>query len=166
MEMIAEACCPKMSVSRRRGPQGFTIVEAAVASAMLALMISTLAVAFVQINHWASNARLKTLALTVAQQKVDEILATPWQIRNARPAVLAAGTVTENALRLNDDALNGQTGLSSGFTALDTPVPATRVTVVTDLPPRAVRATVTVTFVYRSRTYTTSLTTLRVTDDI
>lgn len=155
-----------MQLSRHRGTRGFTVLEAAVASAMLALLISSLGLALVRINQWATAARLKTLALVVAQQRVDEILSTPWQIRNPRPAVLTAGTTTDANLRLNDDATNDATGLRSVFSGLDTPVPATRVTQVVDLPPRAVRATVTVTFTFRNRTYATSLTTLRVTDDI
>lgn len=155
-----------MARSHHRDNQAFTILEAAVASAMLAGLVAALAIALTQINRWATAARLKTLALAVAQQKVDEVLTTKWLVRGTRPAVLAAGAVTENTLQLNNDALNSQTGLSSAFTALDTPVPATRVTQITDLPPRSVRAAVTVTFTYRGRTYTTGLTTLRVTDDI
>lgn len=156
----------KLARCRWPGSRGFTVLEAAVASAMLTALVAALAISLTQINRWATAARLKTLALAVAQQKVDEVLTTKWLVRGIRPAVLTAGTVTENALQLNNDAFNSQTGLSSVFTALDTPVAATRATQVVDLPPRSVRATVTVSFVYRGRTYQTSLTTLRVTDDI
>ena len=155
-----------MTRSRLRGTRAFTVVEAAVASAMLTALVAALALSLTQINRWASAARLKTLALALAQQKVDEVLSTQWLVRGTRPAVLTAGTVTENTLQLNNDALNSQTGLSSAFTTLDTPVATTRVTQITDLPPRSVRATVNVSFVYRGRTYQTRLTTLRVTDDI
>lgn len=148
------------------GSRGFTVLEAAVASAMLTALVAALALSLTQINRWANTARLKTLSLALAQQKIDEVLTTKWLVRGTRPSVLTAGTVSENSLQLNNDALNSQTGLSSAFTALDTPVPATRTTVVTDLPPRSVRAVVTVSFTYRGRTYQTSLTTLRVTDDI
>lgn len=142
------------------------MLEAAVASAMLTALIAALALSLTQINRWANTARLKTLSLALAQQRVDQVLTAKWLVRGTRPAVLTAGTVTENNLQLNNDSLNSQTGLSSAFTALDTPVPATRTTMVTNLPPRGVRAVVTVSFVYRGRTYQTSLTTLRVTDDI
>lgn len=144
----------------------FTILEAAIASTLLVILVSSVAVAMIQINRWAAAARLQTIALAVAQQKVDEVLAVPWLIRSPRPPVLTAGTVTENNLALNNDAFNSQTALSSLFTDLDTPVTATRVTQITDLPPRSVRASVTVTFTYRQHTYRSQLTTLRVTDDI
>lgn len=155
-----------MSRSRRHRAEAFTLLEAAVASAMLVLLVAAMAISLTQINRLANAARLKTLALAMAQQKVDEVLTTPWKVRNTRPTVLVNGIVTENALVLNDDAFNSQSGLSSAFTALDTPVTARRITQVTDLPPRSVRAVVTVNFDYRGRTYSTSLTTLRVTDDI
>ncbi len=153
----------------RRVPRcsaAFTILEAAIASALLVILVSTVAVAMIQINRWAASARLQTIALAVAQQKVDEVLAVPWLIRNPRPTVLAASTVTESNLTLNNDTFNSQTALSSLFTDLDTPVTATRVTEITDLPPRGVRASVTVSFTYRQHTYRSQLTTLRVTDDI
>ena len=152
---------------RRRAPTAaFTLVEVAVAGALLVVLISAMAVSMTQINRWATAARLHTLALVLAQQKADEVLTTPWSLRNARPAVLTAGTVTEAGMSLNSDALNAQSGLSSAFTSLSGAVGATRVTEVTDLPPRMVRAVVRVSFIYSGRTYQTSLTTLRSTDDI
>ena len=105
-----------------RSSAAFTILEAAIASTLLVILVSSVAVAMIQINRWAASARLQTIALAVAQQKVDEVLAAPWLIRNPRPAVLAAGTVTENYLSLNNDAFNSQSGLSSLFTDLDSPV--------------------------------------------
>jgi hypothetical protein len=78
---------------------------------------------------------------------------------------LTAETTTETGLALNNDPLNDNAALSSVFSRLDTPVQATRVTVITDLPPRQLRAVVTVTFTYRNRPQTVSLTTLRTTDN-
>jgi type II secretory pathway pseudopilin PulG len=160
----------RMSRRRPSDTSAFTLVEAAVAVAVLAGLIAALTLSLTRINHWASSARLHTLALALAQQRVDDVLTARWQVSGARPAVLAAGTVTENNLRLNDDPLNGQTGLSSDFTALDTPVFASRVTTIVDVPPRSVRATVVVTVTYRWRAsnipHVVTLSTLRTTDDI
>lgn len=152
-------------LSRRRRALGFTLPEVVVAGAILAIFVAGSVATMAQINRWASAARLRTLALALAQQKSDEVLTTPWQTRGTRPAVLATGTNTE-ALPLNSDAFNNATGLSSAFTALDTPVTATRTTQVTDVSTRTVRAVVTVAFTYRNRPYTVRLTTLRATDDI
>jgi len=153
-------------LNRRRRTLGFTLPEVVIAGAILAIFIAGSVATMAQINRWASAARLRTLALALAQQKSDEVLTTPWQTRGTRPAVLAAGTNTESTLPLNNDAFNSAAGLSSAFTALDTPVGATRTTQITDLSARSVRAVVTVTFSYRNRPYTVSLTTLRTTDDI
>jgi hypothetical protein len=140
--------------------------EVVVAGAILALFVAGSVATMAQINRWACAARLRTLALALVQQKTDEIQMTPWQVRGTRPAILTAGTATEASLPLNNDNFNTATGLSSAFTELDTPINATRTTVVTDVPPRTVRAVVTVNFTYRSRPYSISFTTLRATDDI
>jgi type II secretory pathway pseudopilin PulG len=159
-----------MTRSHRSHSAAFTLLEAAVAAAMLTGLIASLALALTRMNHWASTARLHTLAVALAQQKVDDVLTARWLVSGTRPAVLVAGTVTEANLQLNNDPLNSQTGLSSEFTTLDTPVVASRVTSIVDVPPRSVRATVTVTVTYRWRAsnipHVVTLTTLRSTDDI
>ena len=152
--------------ARYRRSRGFTLPEVVIAGAILALFVAGSVATMVQINRWANAARMRTLALALAQQKADEILTTPWQVRGTRPAVLTAGTATESSLTLNNDPLNNAVGLSTAFTNLDTPVPATRTTVITDVPPRLLRAAISVNFTYRGRPYTVNFTTLRATDDI
>jgi prepilin-type N-terminal cleavage/methylation domain-containing protein len=152
--------------NRRRGTGGFTLPEVVIAGAILAIFVAGSVATMAQINRWASSARLRTLALALAQQKSDEVLTTPWQTRGARPAAIAAGTNTESALPLNNDSFNSAAGLSSAFTALDTPVTATRTTQITDVSARTVRSVVTVSFTYRNRPHSVRLTTLRATDDI
>jgi len=154
------------SQSRRRHSRAFTLPEVVIAGAILALFVAGSVATMAQINRWAAAARLRTLALALAQQKSDEVLTTPWQIRGTRPAVLSAGTATETALPLNNDEFNNASGLSSAFTSLDTPVTANRTTQITDVSTRLVRAVVTVSFTYRNRPYNMTLTTLRAVDDI
>lgn len=148
-----------------RSGRGFTIVEVIIAAGMFAIFAAGSVAAMTQVNRQAAAARLRTLALGVAQQRIDEVLTTPWS-GSVRPAVLLAGARTDNNIPLNNDLTNAQAGLSSAFTTLDTEVAATRVTEVTDVPPRKVRAVVTVTYQYRNRTYTIVLTTLRAADEI
>lgn len=143
----------------------FTFVELMIVLGIFVIFSTGAVVAMTEVNRQASAARLRTLALGVAQQQIDEILTTPWPT-TFRPPLLAAGTVTDGPLPLNNDATNNQTGLRSAFTNLDTEVPAIRVTEIVDLPPRYLRATVTVTYQFRGRPYSISLTTLRTTDDI
>jgi len=144
---------------------GFTLLELTIALGMFALFATGAVVSMTQVNRHASATRLRTLALGVAQQRIDEVLTIPWSSAN-RPAVLVAGSRTDNAIPLNNDAMNNQAGLSSAFTNLDTQVTATRVTEINDVLPRKVRAVVTVTYSYRNRPYRISLTTLRAIDEI
>ena len=157
------ACPDRKSRSCRLA---FTLPEVVIAGAILALFVVGSVATMAQINRWAAGARLRTLALALAQQKADEVLTTAWQTATGRPAVLTTGTNTETGLQLNNDGYNAGTGLSSAFTNLDTPVPATRTTTITDVSTRTVRAVVTVSFSYRNRPYNVSLTTLRAIDDI
>ena len=155
----------------RRGTAGFTLVEVLIAGALLAMLISGAVTALTQMNRSATAARLRTIALAVAQQRVDQIETTPWQDWVTRPAILAVDgtgtrTTTENNVPLNNDNYNAATSLISPYTNLDAQVLSTRTTVITNLPPRSLRAVVTVTFTYRNRPYAITLSTLRTTDSI
>lgn len=151
---------------QRDRTRGFTLTEFAVAAGVIAIFVTTAFISMTQMNRYATAARLRTLALAVAQQRVDAILTTPWTITGTRPTILTAGTATENNLVIGDDATNAQAGLNSPFTSYDVTVTATRTTVVTNLTARTLRAVVTVSYNYRNRPYTIQLTTLRATDDI
>ena len=150
----------------RRGTAGFTLVEVLIAGTLLAVLISGSVTALTQLNRWATAARLRTIAMAVAQQRLDLIETTPWQVVGTRPALLTAGSVTENNVPLNNDDYNAATSLVSPYTTLDSQVMSTRTTVISDLTARTLRATVTVTFTYRNRPFTITLNTLRATDSI
>lgn len=157
---------PKPAGRLRRGTAGFTLVEVLIAGALLAVLISGSVTALTQLNRWATGARLRTIAQAVAQQRIDLIETTPWQVIGTRPTILAAGTTTETNVPLNNDDYNAATSLISPYTNLDSQVMSTRTTVITDLTTRTLRATVTVTFTYRNRPFTITLNTLRATDSI
>jgi len=164
MEMRSQSLSRASSL--RRSSAGFTLTEVVFAASMLAVLVSASLISMTQINRWAASARLRTLALAVAQQRIDQVQTAAWQLAGARPAVLTTGTATENSLPLNNDSLNAAAGLSSSFTNLDTPVNATRTTVITDITARTLRAVVTVTFTYRNRPCSVTLNTLRASDSI
>lgn len=147
-------------------PAGFTLVEVVIAGGLLVVMVLGSLVALTQINRWATSARLRTLALAVAQQQIDSIKTTPWQAVGTRAAIISPGTTTQTTLPLNNDPFNSTSGLSSAWTDLDTQSNATRTTQITDLTARTFRAVVTVTFTYRNRPHAVSLTTLRAVDSI
>lgn len=119
-----------------------------------------------QLNAYATRSRLETLALAMAQQRVDEVLTTPWQINGPRPEVLEPGRHEEDQLLLGSDPSNAAPGLKSEFTGTAMSVGAFRTTEVTRLDARRIRAVVTVRFTYRSQPCAVSLSTIRVTDNI
>ncbi len=166
MESMVSAISSKSFRRARRGTAGFTLVEVLIAGALLAMFISGAVTALTQLNRSATAARLRTIALAVTQQRIDQITTTPWQVIGTRPALLTAGTVTENNVPLNNDNYNAATSLISPYTNLDAQVLSTRTTVITDLTARTLRAVVTVTFTYRNRPFTITLSTLRTTDSI
>lgn len=158
-------CRSSNRLKSRRHLLAFTVAEVTVAGAVLALFISTSVAAMTQINRWAASTRYRTLALALAQQKVDQILSTPWSTLSTVPTILAVGTTNETNLPLNNDSFNSETGLSSAFTNLDVQVTASRKTIVSPISTRQVGATVTVTYTYRNRSESIAMTTLRTTDD-
>jgi len=141
------------------------MTEVVIAASILALFIVGSVSAMTQINRWANAARLRTLATALVQQKIDEILTTPWSVLSTTPTVLQEGTVKETNLPLNNDSFNNESGLSSAFTNLDVQVIDTRITKVSSISAHMIRAIVTVSYTYRAHTYTISMTTLRTTDD-
>src|SRR4051794_24001670 len=152
--------------TRNLATGGFILTEHIIAAGMLVVFAMVALVALVQANRFASASRLQAIALAAAQQRIDEVLTAPWNAFT-RPTVLAPGSRTEANLPLNSDTLaSASAGTLSPFSTLDAQVDATRVTQITDLSSRQVRAAVTVTYTYRGRNYTVGLTTMRAIDSI
>ncbi|MDR3404058.1 MAG: hypothetical protein P4L99_16290 [Chthoniobacter sp.] len=154
------------------------MLEVAFAVAVFSLFAVTSITALSQANRFASNSRYETLALAAAQQRIDQVMTTPWSVQGVLPVVLTSGTTTEASptvtLPLNGDPFNSTSGLSSAFTNYDTQVLDSRTTVITKLTDcsgntgsssRLLRAIVTVTYTYRGKQTNLSLTTVRGTDD-
>ena len=154
----------KRSLNHRR-LSGFTLFETLLAASILALFVCGSLAAFAQANRFAAAVRFRTLALAVAQQKVDAILTTPWDALSTIPSLLAVGTQTET-IPLDNDTFNNSTGLSSAFTTLDLQVNATRTTLITSTSARMRKAVVNVAYTYRGTSYNVSLTTLRAINSI
>ena len=144
------------------------MVELVVAAGLVVIFAATAVAAMTQMNRYANSARLQTLALAVAQHRVDEILTARWGEGGmppiAPPIIPSAAppepdwTVGEQ-ITLNDDPLN--TGTLSG---LDIAVPARRQTYVTT-GLRSCRAVVRILYVYLDRPYTIELVTFRTIDE-
>ena len=155
----------RLKQNRLRAILGITLPEVVIAGTVLALFIVGSVSTMAQVNRWAAAARLRTLSLALAQQKIDEVLTTPWSILSTTPTVLTVGTTTDTKLPLDNDPYNNEAGLSSAFTNLDLQVIDTRTTTITSISAHMVRAVVTVNYTYRNHSYSVSMTTLRTTDD-
>lgn len=149
----------------RRG--GFTFTEVLVAMGILIIFSGTALTALIEYNRYAYVSRLRLHAQALAQQRIDEVLSSNWNIGVTadRHTNISAGTKPPETLVMNADAFNSQAALKSNFTSLAAPVSCTRVTQITDLSTRLMRATVTVTFTYAKKTYTVSLSTIRSSDN-
>lgn len=155
------------AVVRTTRPGGFTLLETVIAASIVTLFALGSVIVLTQVNRFATQSRLRTIAVALGQQRIDEILTTPWQTSAARPSVLVAGTRTETTMVLGGDILNEQAGLSSLVTSLSAPVVATRTTQITDLGARRLRAVCTVDFTYRGVAYRpVNITTLRTADNL
>jgi prepilin-type N-terminal cleavage/methylation domain-containing protein len=152
-------------IGRRARRGGFTFVELLVAMGILVLFSATAMAALTQFNRFATISRLRTHALALAQQRIDDVLTSQWLIGVTRSPELAVGTVTETNLVMNADTKNSATALKSDFTDLGVPITCTRTSTVADITTRTLRATVTVTFTYANRTYSVVLNTMRATDN-
>jgi type II secretory pathway pseudopilin PulG len=157
----------RRSISLSSSARAFVLIENLVAATIIAVFAASALLALAQANRFATATRLRTLALATAQQRIDEVLTTPWNFSAPRPTVLSVGTRTETNLPLNDDTLaSSGAGTLTTFSSLDGRINATRTTVVADVATRLLRANVTVNYTYRNRIYTVSLSTLRATDSI
>jgi prepilin-type N-terminal cleavage/methylation domain-containing protein len=159
-----------------RKETGLTLVEVVIAMAILALFATVAFGAFSQMNRLATEARLRTLATAMAQQKIEEVLGVPWASDGADPAVLAVGVNTENNLPLNDNALVDADGARrSDLSNIDGGALATRTTTIA-MEPGSVEATpgvfkmrrirVQVAYTFRGKPQLVEISTLRTTDDI
>jgi type II secretory pathway pseudopilin PulG len=86
----------KLWLSRSKDRAAFTIVEIMVACGMLALTAAAAIGTLIRLNNNAALARLQTGATTVAQERIDHILADePFDVlKNQIPDVLTLGTKT------------------------------------------------------------------------
>lgn len=172
-----------------RRPRAFTLLEVTFAVALLSLFAVGSIFSLTQANRFATRARYETLALAIAQQRIDQVMTTPWSVLGTVPTVLTPGTITETTdpkvfvFPLNNDPFNTQSGLSSALTNYDggdlqgVDYRTTKITKLDDstgpdqpkaTPPRLsrlLRADVTVAYTFRKVQYYVTLSTLRSADD-
>jgi len=120
------------SIPLVRGQAAFTLMELTFAVAIFCAFAVTSILSFTTFNRFASNARYETLALAVAQQKMDQIQTSPCSLNTTStlgPILYLSGTTvspnsgdvytsgTETGLPLNNDSYNLTRTITSGSTS-------------------------------------------------
>lgn len=142
--------------------RGFTLAEVTVALGIMSVFSAASIAVLIRMNRNAQSARLQTMALLVAQQKIDEILTAPWP-DSSKP--FPVGSETNVSVLLDDDP-----NRSGGTANYDMPVDAHRTTTISDTSNLRIKtAEVTVSYTYRQNPNATpvpgiTLKTLRCTD--
>jgi prepilin-type N-terminal cleavage/methylation domain-containing protein len=157
----------QMTKSRRRGgKRAFTLMEVVMALAVVGTMGAGAYVGFNSLNTYAISSRLYTEAQTAAQNQIDLILSKePFDpTRNKIPTVLTLGATTTPNVFVYTDPVSGNVVVAGTMTTTITDLGATMTFAGSTKNLNTYRATVTVTYTYRGKTYNVSMDTMRTGD--
>jgi prepilin-type N-terminal cleavage/methylation domain-containing protein len=162
-------CIPRPAQLRA----GFTLIEIVISLAVLATMAAGVYIGFNTINEYSVTSRLYSEAQAVCQNQIDLILSKdPFDVTtNPKkvPEVLKLnsertpnGPLVQDNVFIYQDPVSGKVVVSGSMTTTVTEVPSATMTFAgTTANLNVRRATVTVTYAYRNRTYTVAMDTLR-----
>ena len=156
-----------ITLSRRHSKDAFTLTEAAIAIALIAITMTAFLMTMSRLNESASVARNSTGASAVVQNQIDLILSDgPFNPQKTNedgtpqiPPELVVGTHVTNNVPIYREPT---TGIVVSGTMTTTVVDMS--TVVGGITMPLYRAVVSVTYNYRSRNYTLTRSTLRASD--
>ena len=145
---------------------GFTLMEVVMALAVIGTMGAGSYVGFNSLNTYAVSSRLYTEAQAVAQNQIDQILSKgPFDpVRNKIPTILTLGTTTTPNVFVYQDPVTGNSVVTGTMTTTITDTGATMTFAGTTKNLNTYRATVTVTYAYRNKTYNVTMDTMRTGD--
>jgi len=123
-------------------------------------------VGFNSLNSYAVSSRLYSEAQTAAQNQIDLILSKePFDpVNNKIPTVLTVGTTTTPNVFVYKDPVSGNVVVTGTMTTTITDTGATMTFAGVTKNLNTYRATVTVNYTYRNKTYTVSMDTMRTGD--
>lgn len=146
----------------------FSLVEIVIALAVLGTMASGCYIGFNAINEYSVSSRLYSEAQAVCQNQIDLILSKePFDVTTNPqkiPSVLALGTTTVPNVFIYRDPVSGKVVVTGNMTTTISDVGATMTFAGTTANLNVRRATVTVSYTFRNRTYNVSMDTLRTAD--
>jgi prepilin-type N-terminal cleavage/methylation domain-containing protein len=145
---------------------GFTLMEVVMALAVVGTMGAGCYVGFNSINTYAISSRLYSEAQTCAQNQIDLILSKePFDPTNNKiPTVLTLGTATTPNVFVYTDPVTGNVVVTGTMTTTVTDLGTTMTFAGSTTNLNTRRATVTVSYTYRGRTYSVSMDTMRTAD--
>jgi len=123
-------------------------------------------VGFNSLNTYAVSSRLYSEAQTAAQNQIDQILSKePFDpVNNKIPAVLTLGTTTTPNVFVYQDPVSGNVVVTGTMATTVTDLGASMTFAGSTKNLNTYRATVTVTYTYRGKTYNVSMDTMRTGD--
>jgi len=123
-------------------------------------------VGFNSLNTYAVSSRLYSEAQTAAQNQIDQILSKePFDpVNNKIPAVLTLGTTTTPNVFVYQDPVSGNVVVTGTMATTVTDLGASMTFAGSTKSLNTYRATVTVTYTYRGKTYNVSMDTMRTGD--
>jgi len=146
--------------------QGFTLMEVVMALAVIGTMGAGCYVGFNSLNTYAISSRLYSEAQTAAQNQIDLILSKePFDpTRNKIPTVLTLGATTTPNVFIYKDPVTGNVVVTGTMTTTITDLGTSMTFAGSTKNLNTYRATVTVTYTYRGKTYNVSMDTMRTGD--
>ena len=151
---------------RQSGRFGFTLMEVVMALGVIGTMGAGCYVGFNSLNTYAISSRLYSEAQAAAQNQIDQILSKgPFDpVRNKIPTVLTVGTTTTPNVFVYQDPVSASAVVTGTMTTTITDTGSTMNFTGVNTNLNIYRATVTVSYTYRGKTYNVSMDTMRTGD--
>jgi prepilin-type N-terminal cleavage/methylation domain-containing protein len=155
---------PKSNPARWR--RGFTLMEVVMALGVIGTMGAGCYVGFNSLNAYAVSSRLFSEAQSACQNQIDLILSKePFDPTKSKiPTVLTLGTTTTPNVFVYKDPVSGNSVVTGTMTTTVSDLGATMTYAGSTTALNTYRATVTVTYTYRNKTYNVSMDTMRTGD--
>lgn len=98
-----------MEVSKLTNKKGFTLIEALIAMGIVAFVVVSILNAFIHQMHANKNTNTKNVAITLAEDKIEEYLKFPSDVMPGDATdYIVLGTNKEPVIHTSDPGLNGQ----------------------------------------------------------